>query len=72
MIIIPINLSEKPKCPSCGKDENIIEVCKHCGHEHEDDGLYYDEHESNCDACKKLFFFTFRHVSFFTTKKKLE
>ncbi len=37
MIIIPIPIQE-PKCPSCGNNENKIEVCKHCGHEYENNG----------------------------------
>jgi len=38
-IIIPIQQPEKSKCPECGKNENIISVCKHCGHEYEEDEL---------------------------------
>jgi uncharacterized protein (DUF983 family) len=26
---------EEARCPQCGKKENRIEVCKHCGHEYE-------------------------------------
>jgi hypothetical protein len=26
--------SNKSKCPECGKDEEIIEVCKNCGHKY--------------------------------------
>lgn len=37
-ILMPIFLrSESPKCPKCGKDEDVKQVCKHCGHEYEDD-----------------------------------
>ena len=41
-IIVPVQ-SEKAKCPSCGKDEKIIEVCKHCGHEYKDEPLTFLE-----------------------------
>lgn len=34
-IIIPMGNSEKPKCPSCNKNESKKEVCSHCGHEYE-------------------------------------
>ena len=31
-----INSSEEnERCPKCGKPEEIVEVCKHCGHEYE-------------------------------------
>ena len=32
-IIVPI-MVEDDKCPQCGKDEERMEVCKHCGYEY--------------------------------------
>lgn len=46
MIITPIIIprqKEKDKCPSCGKDEDIIKVCKYCGHEYKDEPLTFME-----------------------------
>ena len=34
---IIITQHEQGKCPSCGKAEEVISVCKHCGHEYKDD-----------------------------------
>jgi len=34
-IIIPY-ITQQPKCPKCGKDEDKITVCAHCGHEYGD------------------------------------
>ena len=34
-IIIPTQTGI-PVCPECGKLENVINVCKHCGHEYKD------------------------------------
>ncbi len=33
-IIVPI-MVEDDKCPQCGKDEERMEVCKHCGYKYE-------------------------------------
>jgi uncharacterized protein (DUF983 family) len=30
-IYIPVN---PPTCPSCGKDESIKKLCRHCGYEY--------------------------------------
>ena len=42
--IIPVIIhsnSESLKCPECGKEEDIKQVCKHCGYE------YPEEEETN-------------------------
>lgn len=37
---MPIHHSSDPdRCPNCGKPENIIEVCKHCGHMYEEEPI---------------------------------
>ena len=38
MLIIPIRTQNyhEEKCPKCGKTEDIISVCRHCGYEYED------------------------------------
>lgn len=41
-IIIPTN-HEEPKCPNCGKNENIIQVCKHCGYEYDEENAKWWE-----------------------------
>lgn len=33
-ILIPIGHSETPKCPKCKRNEDIKEVCRHCGYEY--------------------------------------
>lgn len=41
-IIIPASVIED-KCPKCNKDENIIEVCAHCGYEYKEEPTrWYD------------------------------
>lgn len=30
---------EPSRCPKCDKKENIVEVCKHCGYEYEEESL---------------------------------
>lgn len=40
MLIIPqpmIMYRDKPVCPECGKEENTVTVCAHCGHKYEED-----------------------------------
>ena len=37
---MPIN-TEEDKCPSCGKEEDVVEVCKHCGYEYKDEPLSF-------------------------------
>jgi len=37
-IIIPVN-NETDECPSCGKEENKIEICKHCGYEYKEEPI---------------------------------
>lgn len=32
-IIVPIN-SEEDHCPKCGKPENIVKTCNHCGYKY--------------------------------------
>ena len=39
-IIIP---KHEPKCPSCGIDENKIEVCKNCGHKYQPENFTFLE-----------------------------
>ncbi len=34
---------EDPKCPSCNKDEKIIKICKHCGHEYKNEPITFLE-----------------------------
>ena len=34
-IFIPHN-TEPSKCPKCRRNENIVEVCRHCGYEYEE------------------------------------
>jgi hypothetical protein len=35
VIIMPVPYRSEPeKCPGCGKEENKIEVCAHCGHKY--------------------------------------
>jgi hypothetical protein len=42
MLFIPMPISsETPRCPNCGKEEEIIETCAHCGHHYEDDSDPY-------------------------------
>ena len=36
-IITPNVSSEEEVCPNCWKPEDIVEVCKHCRYEYEDD-----------------------------------
>ena len=37
-VVIPVIVHEEEDvCPNCGKPEEIIEVCKHCKHEYEED-----------------------------------
>ena len=39
---VPIIIRQsESKCPECGKSEKIIEVCKHCGYEYEQDEEEY-------------------------------
>lgn len=42
---IPIFIrdSEPDKCPKCNREEDVVEVCRHCGHEYEyvDDTRWY-------------------------------
>lgn len=50
-IIMPIFLnSDRPKCPKCNQDEEIISVCKKCGYE-------YIEDDSSCWWCWFVFVF---------------
>jgi len=37
-IIIHSN-SGPPKCPECGKEENIKQICKHCGYEYPEEEI---------------------------------
>lgn len=36
-IIIPIDTSEPDTCPKCGKEEDIKQVCGHCGYVYPED-----------------------------------
>lgn len=37
-MILPIIINnQQNKCPKCGKEESIIEVCSHCGYEYENE-----------------------------------
>lgn len=43
-MITPIIINQNEEvCPNCGKPEEIIEVCKHCGHEYEYESLSVKE-----------------------------
>lgn len=33
----PLNASEPPHCPECGRLENTVTTCRHCGHEYAED-----------------------------------
>ena len=37
-IMIPISPSSSDNCPKCKNEENIIQVCKHCGYVYPEDG----------------------------------
>ena len=38
-MFIPIFIHSEPdKCPKCEKEEDIKQVCRHCGYEYEEDG----------------------------------
>ena len=37
-IIVPILIPEEPSvCPECGKPEDIVNACRHCGYIYEDE-----------------------------------
>jgi uncharacterized protein (DUF983 family) len=36
-VIINSGSDAEDHCPGCGKGENIVEVCKHCGYEYKDE-----------------------------------
>lgn len=36
-IIINNSGGDVERCPECGKEEDLKTVCRHCGHEYEDD-----------------------------------
>lgn len=37
MTYIPDPQPEDETCPECGKKENILTICKHCGHVYEEE-----------------------------------
>ena len=41
--ILPVDDDETDHCPECGKDEDTVMVCKHCGYK-------YPENEDDCSA----------------------
>jgi hypothetical protein len=47
MNFIPIQFflqQPEPKCPKCGQDEDVKQVCKHCGYEYEEEsGLSFGD-----------------------------
>lgn len=70
--ITPIIINTEPdKCPSCGKNEDVKIVCKHCGFEYEETKNTWRETLSIVVFCAVAVWLFFTLMAWFATRDTL-